>query len=135
MKKKTVLADKQYLAIYNYWLKNEYPDKILRFFKIKNERKSRKKKNFRSIVMKDKRFKVVKGVVNKKEGLYLYKNWNYSSNKNQISDDKVEQNKLKQSIWRLASNSLFIWNKWYHISGTYFCWISFKHSKKNTWRN
>ena len=47
--------------------------------------------------MKDKRFKVVKGVVNKKEGIYLYKNWNYSSNKNQISDDKVEQNKIESN--------------------------------------
>ena len=41
--KKTVLADKQYLAIYNYWLKNEYPDKILRFFKVKNEKKAEKR--------------------------------------------------------------------------------------------
>ena len=55
------------------------------------------KKNFRSIVMKDKRFKVVKGVVNKKERVYLYKNWNYCSNKNQISDDKVEQNKIESN--------------------------------------
>ena len=44
--------------------------------------KEKAEKNFRSIVMKDKRLKVVKGVVNKKEGVYLYKNWNYSSNKN-----------------------------------------------------
>ena len=69
---------------------------MLRFFKVKNERKCRKK-NFRSIVMKDKRFKVIKGVVNKKEGVYLYKKWNYSSNKNQISDDKVEQNKIESN--------------------------------------
>ena len=29
--------------------------------------------------------------------MYLYKNWNYSSNKNQISDDKVVQNKIKSN--------------------------------------
>ena len=27
----------------------------------------------------------------------MYKNWNYSSNKNQVSDDKVEQNKIESN--------------------------------------
>ena len=44
--------------------------------------------------MKDKRFKVVKGVVKKRGSIFVQK-YNYSLNKNLISHDKVKQNKIE----------------------------------------
>ena len=83
--KATIYSSKTYKAIKDYFEEGKYPNEVLSI--IPYEARKQRKRGFRQIIGKDKRYKLMPSKVNRNSN-DLLRNWNWRQEKYKRKDDQ-----------------------------------------------